>query len=126
MEYGLSPALTMMKLSLTLIAFWLAMALGQTTTVCTAELASTDDCADVINPIACYNQFGFSGTRTLSCIDGKTDAERSRKARHIPSQARLWTLLTAWCRRAIAAAVWAPECAPGLLRITSVTGLVSG
>ncbi|KAK1761748.1 hypothetical protein QBC33DRAFT_462738 [Phialemonium atrogriseum] len=70
-----------MKLSLTLIAFWLAMALGQTTTVCTADLASTDDCADVINPIACYNQFGFSGTRTLACIDGKNDAERSRKAR---------------------------------------------
>ncbi|KAK4213378.1 hypothetical protein QBC37DRAFT_463890 [Rhypophila decipiens] len=47
---------------------------------CTRQLAATNDCADVINPNACYNQFKFSGTRTLSCIEGKSDADRARKA----------------------------------------------
>ena len=46
---------------------------------CTRKLAATNDCADVINPNACYNQYKFSGTRTLSCIEGKSDADRQRK-----------------------------------------------
>lgn len=46
---------------------------------CTRQLAATNDCADVINPNACYNQYKFSGTRTLSCIEGKNDTDRARK-----------------------------------------------
>jgi len=45
---------------------------------CTRELIRTDDCADVINPNACYNQFRWN-SRTLSCIDGVDDADRRRK-----------------------------------------------
>ncbi|KAK3317911.1 hypothetical protein B0H66DRAFT_532419 [Apodospora peruviana] len=69
--------------SFTLVALWLVLGLqgvfGQNYPVCTRELAATDECADVINPNACYNQYKFSGTRTLSCIDGKDDADRKRK-----------------------------------------------
>ncbi|KAK3356540.1 hypothetical protein B0T25DRAFT_497152 [Lasiosphaeria hispida] len=72
-----------MKLPLGLIALWLAMALGQQETECTRELARTDDCADVINPNACYNQFRFRDAQTLTCIDGKDTADRARKA-HCP------------------------------------------
>ncbi|KAK4234630.1 hypothetical protein C8A03DRAFT_47091 [Achaetomium macrosporum] len=46
---------------------------------CTQELLRTDDCAVVVNPTACYNQFRWS-TRTLGCIDGTNDADRKRKA----------------------------------------------
>jgi len=71
-----------MKLSLGFIALWLAMALGQQATECTRELARTDDCADVINANACYNQNRFRNTQTLQCIDGKDNTDRARKAKH--------------------------------------------
>jgi len=41
-----------------------------------------DECYDVINPNACYNQFRFNA-RTLQCIDGKDDADRARKVRRL-------------------------------------------
>ncbi|KAI6358285.1 hypothetical protein MCOR25_007384 [Pyricularia grisea] len=46
---------------------------------CTSDLVRTDDCADVINPAACYNQFRWNA-RTLTCIEGVNDADRKRKA----------------------------------------------
>ncbi|KAI1073895.1 hypothetical protein F5B20DRAFT_565404 [Whalleya microplaca] len=70
----------MMKLSLGLAPLWLTVALGQQFPECTRELAETDDCADVINATACYNQFRFSGTQTLQCIGGADTAEKTRKA----------------------------------------------
>jgi hypothetical protein len=76
----LLPALAMkLSRSLGFVALWLAMALGQQVPVCSQELASTDDCADVINPNACYNEYGFRGTQTLACIEGKDNADRARK-----------------------------------------------
>ncbi|OAA65761.1 hypothetical protein SPI_02548 [Niveomyces insectorum RCEF 264] len=72
-----------MKLSAAAIAVvltWLPAVLGQIIPACPAELASTDDCADVINPNACYNEYGFRGAQTLACIEGKDNADRARKA----------------------------------------------
>ncbi|KAK0628764.1 hypothetical protein B0T17DRAFT_614640 [Bombardia bombarda] len=72
-----------LKFSLSLITLLLAVGgLAQTTqpTECTRELARSDDCADVINPNACYNQFRWTSSRTLQCIDGKDQADRARKA----------------------------------------------
>ncbi|KAK4184319.1 hypothetical protein QBC35DRAFT_391960 [Podospora australis] len=68
-----------MKISLSFIATWLAVVSAQQSLECTREVARTDECADVINPNACYNQFRWSA-RTLSCIEGKDDADRKRKA----------------------------------------------
>lgn len=68
-----------MKLSFGLIAMWFAMTFGQTAPVCTKELARTDECADVINANACYNQNRFNNAQTLQCIDGKDNADRARK-----------------------------------------------
>ncbi|KAK0742555.1 hypothetical protein B0T21DRAFT_283094 [Apiosordaria backusii] len=68
-----------MKLSLGLLTLWASMSLGQSMQECTRELARTDECADVINPNACYNMYRFNSARTLSCIEGKDDAERKRK-----------------------------------------------
>jgi hypothetical protein len=62
----------------------LSLALAQnsgTTPACSADLASSDDCADVIDPIACYNEMGFRGSGTLQCIDGKNNTDRARKVR---------------------------------------------
>ncbi|KAF2797179.1 hypothetical protein K505DRAFT_236077 [Melanomma pulvis-pyrius CBS 109.77] len=56
------------------------MTFGQTAPVCTKELARTDECADVINANACYNQNRFNNAQTLQCIDGKDNADRARKA----------------------------------------------
>ncbi|KAK0668107.1 hypothetical protein QC762_000530 [Podospora pseudocomata] len=69
-----------MQLSLGLLALWASTSLGQSMQECTRELARTDECADVINPNACYNMYRFNSARTLSCIEGKDDAERKRKA----------------------------------------------
>ncbi|RYP21639.1 hypothetical protein DL765_002100 [Monosporascus sp. GIB2] len=77
-----------MKLSLTCVSVFLAVALGQQFPVCTSEHAATDDCADVINANACYNQFRFRDNQTLSCIDGRDNDHRASKARHAP-QVRL-------------------------------------
>jgi len=68
-----------MKLSLGLLSIWLAIALGQTYPECTKELARTDECADVINANACYNQNRFNNAQTLQCIDGKDNTERIKK-----------------------------------------------
>ncbi|KAI2607454.1 uncharacterized protein GGS25DRAFT_495930 [Hypoxylon fragiforme] len=69
-----------MKLSSTVVSLWLALVLGQQFPECTRELAATDDCADVINANACYNQFRFRNNQTLSCIGGTTNDERALKA----------------------------------------------
>ncbi|KAF2706546.1 hypothetical protein K504DRAFT_504673 [Pleomassaria siparia CBS 279.74] len=69
-----------MKYSFGLIPFWLTLAFGQTFPECTRELARTDECADVINANACYNQNRFNNAQTLACIDGKDDADRKKKA----------------------------------------------
>jgi hypothetical protein len=65
-----------------LLVISLRLALAQTATDCPADLVVTDDCTDVVNPIACYNQYRWNA-RTLSCIDDKTDAERKRKVRDV-------------------------------------------
>jgi hypothetical protein len=70
-----------MMLSISLFALLLALAWGQSTQECTREVAATDECADVINPNACYNQFKFGSARTLQCIDGKNDEDRKKKVR---------------------------------------------
>ncbi len=64
-------------------ALWLAgLGLAQdASVVCTREMSSSDDCADVIDPNACYNEYRFNSMRTLSCIAGKDDTDRARKAR---------------------------------------------
>ncbi|EJT69538.1 hypothetical protein GGTG_13156 [Gaeumannomyces tritici R3-111a-1] len=70
-----------MKLATLVFALWAALAQGQAQQfpVCTADLVKTDECADVINPAACYNQFRWN-TRTLTCIEGTNDQDRKRKA----------------------------------------------
>ncbi|KAF1998498.1 hypothetical protein P154DRAFT_439064 [Amniculicola lignicola CBS 123094] len=69
-----------MKLPLTLIPLLLSLAVAQQAAVCTRELARTDECADVINANACYNQGRFANTQSLQCIDGKDNTERAAKA----------------------------------------------
>jgi hypothetical protein len=53
-------------------------ALGQEFPECTKELLRTDECAAVVNPNACYNQFRWNA-RTLGCIDGANDTERKQR-----------------------------------------------
>jgi hypothetical protein len=68
-----------MKLPLALlVSIGLRLAAGQIATSCPSDLVVTDDCTDVVNPIACYNQYRWS-TTTLSCIEGANDTERKRK-----------------------------------------------
>ena len=68
-----------MKVSLGLITLSLTAALGQQVMpACPPELVTTEDCAAVINPNACYNQFRWN-TRTLGCIEGTDDRDRARK-----------------------------------------------
>jgi hypothetical protein len=76
-----------MKLPLALlaIAVWFVKVYGQQATDCPADLVVTDDCTDVMNPIACYNQYRWN-TRTLSCIEGANDTERKRKVRRLAHQ----------------------------------------
>lgn len=69
---------TAASLPLVILLFAVGSVLAQTT-ACPADLAATEDCADVINPNACYNEFGFRDKQTLSCIEGKNDADRARK-----------------------------------------------
>ncbi|KAI1384941.1 uncharacterized protein F4822DRAFT_416759 [Hypoxylon trugodes] len=68
-----------MKLSLA-FSLWLVAVLGQQFPECTRDVAATDDCADVIDANACYNQFRFQNNQTLSCINGKDNNERALKA----------------------------------------------
>lgn len=69
-----------MRLYFGLLAFWIALVFGQGGQECTAEMVRTDDCAAVINPAACYNQFRFNAN-TLRCIEGTDNADRARKVR---------------------------------------------
>jgi hypothetical protein len=64
-----------------LIPLFLGVALGQNYPECTRELLRTDECAAVVNPNACYNQFRWSA-RTLSCIDGENDTQRKQRVCH--------------------------------------------
>ncbi|KAH7110093.1 hypothetical protein B0J11DRAFT_448509 [Dendryphion nanum] len=68
-----------MKPSLGLLTFWFAVAYAQTYQECTQAVARTNECADVINANACYNQDRFGSARTLQCVDGKDNKERSAK-----------------------------------------------
>jgi hypothetical protein len=80
-----------MKASLALIALWLAMAAGQTVPACSADLVRSDDCTDVIDANACYNEFRWSGTQSLQCIGGANNTERARKVRfHGDSRYRVY------------------------------------
>jgi hypothetical protein len=72
-----------MKLTISfglLALFVSTLAQNQEFPECTRELLRTDDCAAVVNPSACYNQFRWN-TRTLGCIDGLNDAERKKRVR---------------------------------------------
>lgn len=67
-----------MKISIGFLALWLTMALGQGQMLdCTEELLQTDDCYEVMLPIACYNQFRWNA-QTINCING-SDAEKRAK-----------------------------------------------
>ncbi|KAK5659520.1 hypothetical protein OQA88_722 [Cercophora sp. LCS_1] len=67
-----------MKLSIRFMAIWVVAALGQAQMLeCTEELLQTEDCYEVAQPIACYNQFRWN-TQTLTCING-SDAEKKAK-----------------------------------------------
>ncbi|KAI1474989.1 hypothetical protein F4774DRAFT_398697 [Daldinia eschscholtzii] len=63
-------------------SLWFALTLSQQIPECSRELAATDDCADVINANACYNQFRFRNNQTLSCIGGANNDERAKKVRY--------------------------------------------
>ena len=78
----------MRLLSFTPVLLLLGTALGQQFPECTRELAETDECADVINANACYNQFRFTDRRTLTCIGGTDDNDRIRKVRETGSRRR--------------------------------------
>lgn len=74
-----------MKLSISLVAIWVALALGQAGTECTREMTETDDCLDVINANACYNKFRFGRNKqTLTCIHGDNDADKAKKVLMLP------------------------------------------
>ncbi len=71
------------------VAVWLPPVLGQAVPACSADLATSEDCAAVINPNACYNEFGFRGQQTLNCVEGKNNADKARKVSrlHLPPPA---------------------------------------
>jgi len=63
----------------------LALFIGFTLTLAQQCDVDSDDCIDVIIPTACYNEFGFrSLSGVLGCIDGKDNADRTRKVRDAP------------------------------------------
>jgi hypothetical protein len=68
-----------MKLQFGFLAMWLTLALAQTGQMldCTEDVIQSEECAEVISPIACYNQFRWN-QQTLTCIEG-TDAEKRMK-----------------------------------------------
>ncbi|KAI5861262.1 hypothetical protein GGS23DRAFT_577830 [Durotheca rogersii] len=88
-----------MKLSLASALLWLSVALGQQFPECTRELAATDDCADVINANACYNQFRFQNNQTLSCIGGTTNDERAQLVQACKCCACVGTQMCSWVTR---------------------------
>jgi membrane protein required for beta-lactamase induction len=70
-----------MRFSFGFVTLWLSVVLAQKGSYpeCTRDLAATDDCADVINANACYNQFRFKNAQTLTCIHGKDNNDKIRK-----------------------------------------------
>ncbi len=105
--------------SLGLVALLLTAGLAQAQTFpeCTRALLRTDECAAVVNPSACYNQFRWN-TRTLGCIDGANDTERKARV----SLTQLETVhglgmrrgkLMCLGRRANVVAVWGRLCVIG-------------
>jgi hypothetical protein len=83
-----------MKLQLGFIALWVAMVVAQAGQMldCTEDVIQSEECSEVISPVACYNQFRWN-TQTLSCIKG-TDAEKRAKVRVFssPSLLRFFTI----------------------------------
>lgn len=78
-----------MKLTLGAAALWLSMAMVQGQAVgqerllnCTSTVVEDYDCAQVIAPVACYNQFKFNSASTFTCIEGKDDADKARMVRN--------------------------------------------
>jgi hypothetical protein len=71
-----------MHFSIPILALFLTLAHGQTYQECTADLVRTDDCAGVIDANACYNKFRWNA-QTLTCIEGKDDAEKKRRVRYL-------------------------------------------
>jgi hypothetical protein len=72
-----------MKVFSSILALFSATVLAQSYPECTAELVRTDECAGVINANACYNKMGFRNAQTLTCIEGKDDAEKKKRVRVI-------------------------------------------
>jgi len=66
-----------MKLSFGFLAIWVTMTFAQVGTDCPDELMQSEDCYEVMSPIACYNQFRWN-QQTLTCING-SDAEKKAK-----------------------------------------------
>lgn len=80
-----------MKFTIGAAAFWLSMAMVQGQAVgqerllnCTSTVVEDYDCAQVIAPVACYNQFKFNSASTFTCIEGKDDADKARMVRRTP------------------------------------------
>jgi len=70
-----------MKLNFGFLVLWFAVGLAQIKMLdCDEDVIQTEDCAEVISPIACYNQFKWNA-QTLTCIEG-TDAEKKAKVRY--------------------------------------------
>ena len=76
-----------MKFTLAAMALWLSVAQGQAAgqerlLTCTSAVVEDYDCAQVIAPVACYNQFKFNSASTFTCIEGKDDADKARMVSH--------------------------------------------
>ncbi|KAK1833700.1 hypothetical protein QBC39DRAFT_328968 [Podospora conica] len=74
-----------MKLTFGFTALWLSMAMVQGQAVgqerlldCTPEVVEDIDCANVIAPVACYNQYKFTSPNAFTCIEGENDADKAR------------------------------------------------
>jgi hypothetical protein len=74
----IASAIMQLATAVGLVALFAPAVLAQTYPACTRELLRTDECAAVVNPSACYNQFRWN-TRTLACIDGANDTERKAR-----------------------------------------------
>ncbi|KAI0196350.1 hypothetical protein F4808DRAFT_463998 [Astrocystis sublimbata] len=68
----------MYLLTILLVSLAPLAALGQSQQTCTAEMMLDDDCIAVVDANACYNKFRWNA-QTLTCIDGKDNADKQRK-----------------------------------------------
>ncbi|KAK0738861.1 hypothetical protein B0T18DRAFT_289485, partial [Schizothecium vesticola] len=68
---------------------------------CTSAVVEDYDCAHVIAPVACYNQFKFNSASTFTCIEGKDDADKARMfckcARCVSEQLVQWVTTNRLC-----------------------------